>query len=302
MRAMAWRTLWPGRLRDGLLILALATVPQALGAGLGIAETAPQSLAAGETAPEIHALAQALQLDRLAGVLQAEGLDYGRLLDADLLAGRGGAGWTAAVGRIYAPDRLRRDFRHLLSQELAADPLVPDMLAFLQSDLGRQIVTSELEARQAMLEPARKDKSRLAWMALAQDNPRRAGQIVEFVRLNDLMEGNVAGGMNANLAFYQGLAMTAPPALRLPEEDLLAAVAGQEQAIRAETEAWLYPYLVMAYDPLEDAGLDAYLAFCETPAGRRLNSALFAVFNGLFARVSAEMGREAGLVLRGQEI
>ena len=50
-----------------------------------------------------------------------------------------------------------------------------------------------------------------------------------------------------------------------------------------ETEDWLYPFMSLAYQPLTDAELQAYLAFSETAGGQRLNAAVFAAFDVVFS-------------------
>ena len=86
------------------------------------------------------------------------------------------------------------------------------------------------------------------------------------------------------------------------EGEMLAEVWGQEDQVRADTEAWLFPFLALAYQPLSDAELKAYVAFSASPEGQRLNRALFAGFDAVFEAVSADLGRAAGLELRGRDI
>ena len=53
---------------------------------------------------------------------------------------------------------------------------------------------------------------------------------------------------------------------------------------------------------LTDAELDAYIAFWETPAGQRLNAALFSAFEAAFSDVSRGLGRAAGQAMLGSNI
>jgi hypothetical protein len=82
----------------------------------------------------------------------------------------------------------------------------------------------------------------------------------------------------------------------------MAQVWGQEGQIRSDTEGWLHAYLGLAYAPLTEAELDAYIAFWETPAGKRLNAVLFAAFDQVFTGVSKELGRATGQAMLGQDI
>jgi hypothetical protein len=62
------------------------------------------------------------------------------------------------------------------------------------------------------------------------------------------------------------------------------------------------PYLAMAYQPLSDADLEAYIAFSRTPEGQVLNRALFAAFDALFNALSRDLGLAAARLMAGQDL
>ena len=62
------------------------------------------------------------------------------------------------------------------------------------------------------------------------------------------------------------------------------------------------PFLMLAYQPLSDQELDAYIAFSTTPAGQKANRAVFAAFDAMFVQVSKELGQSAGRLMAGQDI
>jgi hypothetical protein len=136
---------------------------------------------------------------------------------------------------------------------------------------------------------------------LASRDPR-AGQIERFIEVGDLLEMNVAGSLSGNLAFLNGMNETGVNGVRLPAEEVMAQVWGQEEQIRSDTESWLHAYLGLAYSSLSEAELDAYIGFWDTPAGQRLNVALFAAFEQAFTIVSRDLGRAAGQAMLGRDI
>ena len=113
---------------------------------------------------------------------------------------------------------------------------------------------------------------------------------------------NVAGALSGNLAFLTGLDEAGVNGTRLPQDELLSQVWGQEAQIRDDTQVWLQSYLGLAYDPLTEAELETYIAFWESPAGQRLNAALFLAFDAVFSGVSHDLGRAAGAAMLSQEI
>jgi hypothetical protein len=83
---------------------------------------------------------------------------------------------------------------------------------------------------------------------------------------------------------------------------MLTDVWTQEDSIRTETEDWLFPYLTLSYEPLDDAELQAYVDFSDTPAGKRLNTALFAAFDTVFSDISHALGAAAARQMQGEDI
>ena len=123
-----------------------------------------------------------------------------------------------------------------------------------------------------------------------------------FSDANDLVESNVIGAMNSNVAFYFGLIEGGALGFEMTEEQVLSDVWGQEESIRLETETWVYSYLALAYQPLDPDDLDAYTAFSLTPEGQALNNALFAAFDTLFTGISRNLGFAAARYMIGEDI
>lgn len=83
---------------------------------------------------------------------------------------------------------------------------------------------------------------------------------------------------------------------------MLAEVWKGETKARQETVDWLLPFLTLAYQPLTDAELQDYIDFSETPAGKKVNAAMFAAFDQMFATISQDLGRTVARQMAGQDI
>jgi hypothetical protein len=173
---------------------------------------------------------------------------------------------------------------------------------FFASDLGTRVLGLEIEARRAFLDEAAEDAARVAADRRLSGREPRADQIERFIEVGDLLEMNVAGALSGNLAFMSGMNETGINGVKLPQDEVMEQVWGQEAQLRIDTESWLHAYLGLAYAPLTDAELDAYIAFWETPAGQRLNVALFTAFDATFRGVSEGLGRAAGQAMLGSDI
>lgn len=275
------------------LFLLLGQFP-ASGAAQEAAEDGPSREAG------LHRLEAALGLAEIADVLHEEAVDYARRIDADLLDGRGGAGWVELVERLHDRERMVESLHAALAQALADAPVL-QMVAFFESETGRRIVEREVAARRALLDGAVEEAARDAARRLETSRPRRFALLRRFIEVNDLVEANVVAALNANLAFSAALA-TALGGDESSADALLGDIWAQEPAVREETEAWLMAFCALAYSDLSDAELDAYIAFSESLAGRRLNRALMTAFEALFVDLSRALGLAAGRVLSGREL
>lgn len=267
------------------------------------AETGAGAASGASAETSVAALAQAMRFDDLFAILREEGLAHAKTLEADMFPAGGGPGWAAAVSEIYDMPRLRRDFDAALRLQLEDDPAVmAQIIAFFRSDLGQKVIGLEIDARRAFLDTAAEEAARVEADRRAAKRDPKVALIRRFIAAGDLLEMNVAGSLSGNLAFMTGLSATGAYGPAMPEDQITSDVWAQEGQIRDETSAWLNAYLGLAYDPLSEAELEAYVAFSESPAGQRLNAALFAAFDTVFRPVLHDLGRAAGRAMQGRDI
>lgn len=274
-------------------------VPGALLAGLVLflAVAAPQR-AAGQ-----NDLSEALLLPELFAIMATEGRENADAVEDELLNGRGGTQWRTDVARTYDPDRLLAQFMQVLDAELADSPDVrADVMDFAESDMGRRVLRLEIDARAALLDP---DVSALAHDVLADLRAERAPRLEmvrERIAVNDLVELNVALGLNTSMSYFHGLMTEAPGGMSGPMTSLLGDVWEQEHAIRAETEDWIESYFLLAYQPLSDEALRSYIAFSASESGQKFNTAMFRAFDQVFGEVSLRLGSATGRALQHQDL
>ncbi len=249
-------------------------------------------------------LSDLLKIGEVIEVMRLEGLDYGRQMEAELFTDQGGADWRRIVALIYDGQTMRRRFDAVLTAELEGDAeTLEAAAAFFGSDAGRRILSLEVEARRSLLDPAVEDAARLRAEEMEAEGDARFELLQRFAEANDLIESNVLGALNANLAFFQGMAEVGGVAGEdLSEDQMLADVWAQEEDIRQETIDWLYPYLALSYGSVPDAEMEAYLAFSQSAEGQALNRALFAAFDAVFTPISRDLGRAAARQMMGKDI
>lgn len=279
-------------------------------AGTGIRERAGAMIGAGMLvlvsalplrAEPVDDLLAAMRIPDMLSIMREEGIDYGSELGEDLFAAGTSDRWDSLLSEIYDVDKMhtlvRRDFSEAM-EDTDLDPLI----AFFSSDTGQRIVGLELGARRAMIDDDVEDAARESYRQMlseAEPEPRLA-QIDRFIGVNDLLEANVTGALNASFRFYRGLVDGG--GFSMTESEIVSDVWAQEPETREDTEEWLHAFLLLAYRPLEDAVLDRYIDLSATPEGKTLNRALFAGFNAMYDEISYALGLAAAQQMQGQDL
>ncbi|WP_296478804.1 hypothetical protein [Roseinatronobacter sp.] len=252
-------------------------------------------------------LSRAYLLPELFEIMAAEGRNSVLAEGAVPLEGRALADFERDVSRIYDQQTMHDAFLASLMAEVAATPeVLQDALEFAGTDLGKRVLRLEISARDALLDDEVDEIARLALYDAREARTDtaasdRLAMIRERVDANDLVELNVSLGLNTSYAYYQGM-MSENAVNGLDSEQLLFLVWAQEPEIRADIEDWIESYFMMAYKPLSDDELEAYIEYASTPLAQAFNRAMFRAFETLFNKISLDVGRALGRRLNVEDI
>ncbi|MGJ8545544.1 MAG: DUF2059 domain-containing protein [Sulfitobacter sp.] len=244
-------------------------------------------------------LMDALKLRELVGILYDEGQEYAADLNTDMLEGRGGAGWQVQVEAIYDPDRLAETLRRALDGALSPAQTEAS-IEFFASDLGQKIIDLENAARRQLADPAAEDAARAKALELEGTGDARLAQINQMIEVSDLTQRNVTSAMNSNFHFLRGLA--AGGQMQMSEDEMLADVMAEQDAVTDDTANWLAGFFLLAYSPLSDAELQAYIDFTATEAGQAMNRGFFEGFDAAYNEISFALGRTIALNIASEEL
>lgn len=277
---------------------------------VGIAAGLPAMVHANRTAPAAETqtlqarLWQVLQLGDLMPVIRNEALAEAVKMQDSLFQRGGDNRWEQIVAHIHETGRLEQLLRDGLQEAVADEQaaLIEEALAFYETALGQRLIGLEVSAREVILDTQAEADAKANYAhAAAMDLPRIA-QIGQLIDKADLIGPNVAGGMNAALAFSRGFNEGGGYPMPMSEAQMLSDAWAHEPLLRARTLGWMEAYLFLAYSPLSDAELDRYIEFASSSAGRALADTLFGGFDKLFEWTSYEMGLAAAGQIQGRRL
>lgn len=245
--------------------------------------------------------------DELFPIMAAEGISSAGDELATSLEPSDLAEWRKTLTAIYDATAMEAAFVKALTTALATrDEITQDATDFAQSELGQRVLQLEVSARAALLDDAVNDMATQMLMdARAEPATTTSGQRLGLVRdriaVNNLVELNVSLGLNTSYAYYMGmLSETDMPGLNA--QDVLSLVWAQEDAVRTDVEDWMESYFLLAYQPLTDDELQAYIDWSESPLGDGFNRAMFLAFDAVFVDISGRVGAALGRALSGQSL
>jgi hypothetical protein len=251
--------------------------------------------------------ASAAPIDRLMDLMKFEEVievlaDEGRSMaddtaDEDLGVPR--FAWNKMMGRLYDQAAMQNAFRTELDEAFGETDLTP-IVAFFETDLGRQIADLELSARKAISDEAVLTAAGDLWAELDPQS-KRAQLIEDYVTVNDLIEMNIVGSMNSDIAYYRGFSAGSSDGRVLDEVDIMREVWAGEPDARAQVSEWVYGFSALAYEPLNEADFGTYIDFGRSEAGQALNHAMFAAFDNVYADLARGLGAGTATLLKSFE-
>ena len=183
-------------------------------------------LAVAAASPEdLDALHKALKTQDLIKIVSDEGLEQSEELRNETFQGNAVIGWRRVASHIYDTDRMTLTFRENFDAVFKDADITP-MLEFFGAETGGQIVEYEIEARRAISSEEVEEAAMLAYDDLVEDDAPRVALLEEFAEVNQLIDRNVAGALNSNLAFFQG--MSEGPNFAMTEGQMLDFVWARE--------------------------------------------------------------------------
>ncbi len=222
---------------------------------------------------------------------------------AQALAGKGGRKFSnddfarliAAMNAAYAPDKLRAAMVKELEAHLSAqDEGV--VLEWLSSDLGVRLTRIEEASGELEASMAAEREAPAHFTSVPQPRINKVKRMVAAIRMG---EATAAMVINMTTAIGFGMAMANaaedPAAVAQLIRDRMEP--GRERMVEAFNTRAVQSFAYV-YRDVTDADLERYVAFSESPAGRRYHEASVKGMDNVLARAGIQMGREFDALMR----
>lgn len=281
----------------GLRFLILATALVLSTAGAVLARERD-----GERETAVAQLMSLLRFDAVVEILAEEGHGFAAdLAQQHFPHASESAAWQGDVARIFSKETMLRDLADGLYEDLEPERDWTTLRLFERPGI-QEIIAIEIAARRYLLSPQNEAEAAERAAELSQSDPVLFSQIAQFFEATDAVDRNVAASMNAELAFYRGLAQAGVFGEGWTEAQLLADVNGAESTIRAFVSDWLWSFATTAYAPVDPEMRLAFFKYWATPEGLRLYAAQLAVFQRLAESQNHALGVAAARFITNAEL
>jgi hypothetical protein len=195
-----------------------------------------------------------------------------------------------AFGKAYAADRLRAEVQKQLSQSLAERD-VNSVLAWLSTDLGQRLTALEEKSGEVSEYLQRQENTELVMQSVP---PQRLQLIKRFTKAIRIGEASAAMAINTTVGITHGASMVSPH-MKASEVSEIKRMLGEHKAklVQLYEEQSITQFAVI-YQAVSDQDFKKYIAFAESPAGRRYHAATIQAMDAALTKAATEMGREIG--------
>ena len=189
--------------------------------------------------------------------------------------------------RAYSPERMRARVSAELARQM--DPAdLPAVMTWLGSPLGKRLTRLEEAEAAEPLTPERDAAIKRFAAALPE---ARAARLQRLAAAMSAGEAGASMMINVVVGIAHGAALAAPTRDTGPVEELRRRLTEQRPAIVEAATRTAVRQFAHAYRDVEDADLDAYLAFAESPAGLRYHDASLVALDKAMAQGAYDFGR-----------
>ena len=247
----------------------------------------------------ISDLYDALHMDRINEIIRLEGIQDAEGTGEAYLPPNSVDRFVAQAKSVYQLERMERDFKRLLTQNLS----IPDankILLFYQKPLGKVASELEVSARIAISDAHIEEMAKIKLKEAVKSKNKRLDEIESVIRTLELVEQNLIGAYAAQFAFMYELSKLG--VIELSKQEMIELITNDEEKLKSEILEWLMAFSHMAYMPMSDKEFSDYSDFSKSELGIALNKALFSVYNEMAKDQSQRLASILGEFMKSEDL
>ena len=247
----------------------------------------------------ISDLYDALHMDRINEIIRLEGIQDAEGTGEAYLPPNSVDRFVAQAKSVYQLERMERDFKRLLTQNLS----IPDankILLFYQKPLGKVASELEVSARIAISDAHIEEMAKIKLKEAVKSKNKRLDEIESVIRTLELVEQNLIGAYAAQFAFMYELSKLG--VIELSKQEMIDLITNDEEKLKSEILEWLMAFSHMAYMPMSDKEFSDYSDFSKSELGIVLNKALFSVYNEMAKDQSQRLASILGEFMKSEDL
>jgi hypothetical protein len=247
----------------------------------------------------ISDLYDALHMDRINEIIRLEGIQDAEGTGEAYLPPNSVDRFVAQAKSVYQLERMERDFKRLLTQNLS----IPDankILLFYQKPLGKVASELEVSARIAISDAHIEEMAKIKLKEAVKSKNKRLDEIESVIRTLELVEQNLIGAYAAQFAFMYELSKLG--VIELSKQEMIELITNDEEKLKSEILEWLMAFSHMAYMPMSDKEFSDYSDFSKSELGIVLNKALFSVYNEMAKDQSQRLASILGEFMKSEDL
>jgi hypothetical protein len=200
------------------------------------------------------------------------------------------------AGTVYAAPRLRASAVAVLMRSIQPE-FVPVLVAWYESPVGRRFTALEEATAAPGRDPKVVVQQGVALLKAA--SPERRSIFDQFMVVTKAAETIASLTINTAVAIQQGMAAAAPSGPRSSVQEVRAALEAQRPRLLQAYSGIALASFASVYANVEDAAMQEYVAFMQTPAGQQFTDLSMLAVERALLDAAAELGNTLGQARTG---
>lgn len=195
--------------------------------------------------------------------------------------------WIARGTALFAPNMTKPAFEEAFRAAMPQEHLAA-AIKFQESPLAQEIIAREFTARRVLHTPEEFATRRAAFLEIEHSDDARVALMRDLEDANATI-ANSTQNYTTSL-YYLRMGMYHAAEQVFPEAQVRADTMAQFNEAWRQNEEFFMVFALLAYDGMREEDIRAYIAFCQSDAGRALNGAAFAASGSLHNRLYYALG------------